>query len=455
VQAGDVVKKDQPTATLESPELRNELEREQASLAGLEVAVQRQGIDTRKQLAANQQASDLANVAIQAAERELRRAEDSWKQKVISERDFEKARDDAASARVNHKHALETAGLQKESLEFELRARRLERDRQRLVVEELQRRVGDLNVKSPVNGIVGTLAVAERASVAQNAPLITVVDLTAFEIEIQVPESYADDLGLGMEAEVTSGNRKYPAKVSAVSPEVRSGQVTGRLRFSGETPQGLRQNQRLSTRIVLESREDVLKVQRGAFLDSGGGRVAYVVQDDLTERRTIRTGAASVSEVEILEGPSELHRPRRLALAAHPAHHRLRHRLELARQLGLAVRRERQPAAHDLAHLAQLPGGGVAGGAQRQVVLDPHLIVHGQLAVVQRLQQVDHRRAHHRVPHGRPPSRRAARAFTSARAVSSADSLTSCCLTSVSLRSSVRRASASRTSISARLRREA
>ena len=54
--------------------------------------------------------------------------------KLISERDFEKARDDAAAARVNHKHAIETAGLQKESLEFELRARRLERDRQRLVV---------------------------------------------------------------------------------------------------------------------------------------------------------------------------------------------------------------------------------------------------------------------------------------------------------------------------------
>ena len=302
VQAGDVVKKGQPVATLESPELRNELEREQASLAGLEVAVQRQGIETRRELAANQQARDLANVAIQAAERELRRAEDSWGKKLISERDFEKARDDAAAARVNHTHAQETAGLQKESLEFELRARRLERDRQRLVVEELQRRVGDLNLKSPVDGIVGTLAVAERASVAQNAPLLTVVDLTAFEIEFQVPESYADDLGLGMEAEVTYATRKYAAKVSAVSPEVRQSQVTGRLRFAGEMPQGLRQNQRLSTRIVLESREDVLKVQRGAFLDTGGGRVAYVVQDDIAVRRPIRTGATSVAEVEILEG---------------------------------------------------------------------------------------------------------------------------------------------------------
>jgi HlyD family secretion protein len=302
VQAGDVVKKDQPLATLESPELRNELQREQASLDGLEVAVQRQGIDTRRQLAANQQAIDLANVDIQAAEREMRRGEDSWGKHLISERDYEKSRDDAAAARVNHKHAIETAQLQKESLQFELRARRLERDRQRLVVEDLQRRVGELSLKSPVNGIVGTLAVAERASVAQNAPLITVVDLTAFEIEFQVPESYADDLGLGMEAEVTSGTKKYAAKVSAVSPEVRSGQVTGRLRFSGEVPQGLRQNQRLSTRIVLEQRDDVLKVQRGAFLDTGGGRVAYVVQGDVATKRAIRTGAVSMSEVEILEG---------------------------------------------------------------------------------------------------------------------------------------------------------
>lgn len=302
VQAGDVVKKDQPIATLESPELRNELAREEASLASLEVAVQRQGIDTRRELAANQQAADLANVAIQAAERELRRGEDSWGKHLISERDYEKARDDAAAARVNHKHAIETAGLQKEGLEFELRARRLDRDRQRLVVQELQRRVGDLSMKSPVNGIIGTLAVAERTSVAQNAPLLTVVDLTAFEIEFQVPESYADDLGLGMEAEVISGAKKYAAKVSAVSPEVRASQVTGRLRFSGEVPQGLRQNQRMSTRIVLDSREDVLKVQRGAFLDSGGGRVAYVVQDDVAVRRPIRTGATSVTEVEILEG---------------------------------------------------------------------------------------------------------------------------------------------------------
>ena len=302
VQAGDTVTKGQPIATVESPELRNELAREEASFAGLELAVQRQSIDTRRQILTNQQAIDLANVSIQAAEREQRRAEDSWGKRLISERDYEKARDDAAAAAVNHKHSIETANLQKESLEFELRARRLERDRQRLVVQDLQRRVGDLEVKSPVNGVVGTLAVAERSSVPLSAALLSVVDLSGFEVEVQVPESYADDLGLGMEAEVTYAAKKYEAKLVSVSPEVRQGQVTGRLRFSGEVPQGLRQNQRLSSRIVLEARDDVLKVTRGSFLDSGGGRIAFVVHGDIATRVPIKTGATSVSEVEITEG---------------------------------------------------------------------------------------------------------------------------------------------------------
>lgn len=304
VHAGDTVSKQQVIAQVDSPELRNELEREQSTLASLEVAVERQSIDTRQQLLGNQQTIDLANVSIQAAQREQRRAEDSWAKRLISERDYEKARDDAAAAAVNHKHAVETAGLQKESLEFELRARRLERDRQRLVVKDLQRRVSDLEIKSPVNGIVGTLAVNERGTVPLNAPVITVVDLTAFEIEFQVPESYADDLILGMDAEVTYAARKYAAKVSAVSPEVKQSQVTGRLRFSGDVPQGLRQNQRMSSRIVLEARDDVLKVARGPFLDSGGGRIAYVIHDDIATRTSIQTGATSVSEVEIIQGLS-------------------------------------------------------------------------------------------------------------------------------------------------------
>ena len=48
---------------------------------------------------------------------------------------------------------------------------------------------------------------------------------------------------------------------------------------------------------------DVLKLQRGSFTDSGGGRSAFVLTDaGLAERRQISLGARSVAEVQILSG---------------------------------------------------------------------------------------------------------------------------------------------------------
>lgn len=302
--AGDAVRKGDLLATVESPGLRNEFEREQATLESLRVDLKRQEIDVGRKVLQGQQTSDMAGVAIRAAEREFARAEQAWEQKVISERDFQRARDELDEAKLTHKHAVATAGLEKESLEFELQTRRLQRDRQQLLVEDLDRRVGELAVKSPVDGIIGNLAVTQKAAVQQDAPLLTVVDLSALEIEFRVAETYAGTIGVGMASEVSFGGKTYPGEVSAISPEVRQGEVTGRVRLR-EVPAGLRQNQRVSVRILMDRRDDVLKVERGGFYEAGGGATAYVVRDGVAEQRPITTGAVSVREVEITGGLAE------------------------------------------------------------------------------------------------------------------------------------------------------
>jgi HlyD family secretion protein len=132
---------------------------------------------------------------------------------------------------------------------------------------------------------------------------MAVVDLTRFEIDAQVPESYADDLEVGMQTEITVGGSKYHGELVAVSPEIVNNQVNGRIRFSGDGPRNLRQNQRLTTRILLAEYSDVLLVQRGQFLDSGAGRVTYVLNaDGLAERRAIEIGARSLGAVQIVAG---------------------------------------------------------------------------------------------------------------------------------------------------------
>ena len=142
---------------------------------------------------------------------------------------------------------------------------------------------------------------------------MSVVDLTEFELDVDIPESYADDLAIGMLAEVNLNGQTHQAILVTISPEIENNQVKGRVRFAKadangnplSPPSGLRQNQRLTTRILMESKLNVLMVERGQFLQSANGTVAYVIQDGLAIRTAIKTGARSLSVVEVLEGLSE------------------------------------------------------------------------------------------------------------------------------------------------------
>ncbi|HTW38402.1 MAG TPA: efflux RND transporter periplasmic adaptor subunit [Steroidobacteraceae bacterium] len=300
VRAGDAVRKGQALATLDSPSLVNEFAQERATLDSLDVGLERQGIEVRRQELQNKEETDLAGVQIHAARREFKRAASAWGMHVIPERDYARASDDVDSAQLTYDHAVANAKLADESLQFELRTKRLERDRQRLLVENLARKVKDLTIRSPVDGIVGALAVNQRSAVTENAALLSVVDLSALEIEFRVPETYASGLRPGLASQITYGGSTYAGAVSAVSPEVEESEVKGRVRFAGQVPADLRENERVNVRIILDSRRDVLKVERGGFVDAGG--IAYLLEGDRAIRHKVKLGAMSVSEVEILSG---------------------------------------------------------------------------------------------------------------------------------------------------------
>jgi len=306
VQPGDEVTLNQVLAVVDSPELRSLFLQEQSTLDRLQAELEREKIQARKAQFKSRQVIDLAEVKLTAAEREMRRAEVSIQTNAISEIDYERARDELARARVEHAHAVQDAQLEGESLSFEAQTRELAVDRQNLVVEALRRRVDDLAIRSPVNGIVGNVAVTQKALVDENAPLITVVDLSAFEIEVRIPEAYADDLGIGMGAQVQHNLAAYRGELVSLSAEVVNSEVTGRIRFADDPPPGLRQNQRVTVLVMMDELRDVLKLQRGSFTDAGGGRIAFVLGDNgLAVKRPITLGVRSVAEVQIVSGLNE------------------------------------------------------------------------------------------------------------------------------------------------------
>jgi HlyD family secretion protein len=302
IRAGDAVAKDQVLATIASPELDAELRRERSTLAELDALLGKARIGAGKAKLDAQREADEAEIAFTAATRELQAAERGWKMGAIPEVEFLRAQDAVKTARVRDANAKAAAKLAGQSAGFDLTTVEKQRERQAVVVADVERRVAELSVRAPVPGVIGTLAIADRAVVPINAPLMTVVDLSRLEVELEVPETYADDLGLGMTAEVAIGTGKATGKLSAISPEVVANNVLARVRFDGAQPEGLRQSQRVSARILIEERPGVLMLARGPWLEAHAGRAVYVVEDDLAVRRDVRVGASSVGAVEILEG---------------------------------------------------------------------------------------------------------------------------------------------------------
>ena len=303
VVAGDVVKQDQPLAEIDSPELRSLLAQEQATLASFEAEASRAGLDAQISRSQARKALDQAEIDQTAAQRDLERNERAYAGGAVAQVDVARAQDNLKKAELGLAQARREYALQGQGAGLDTRNKRLLADRQRAVVTEVQRQVDALTLRAPFDGQVGQVQVAQRSNVADDAPILTVVDLTRFEVEIRVPESFARDLAIGMPAQLASGSgQPFPGEVSAVSPEVVNGEVTARLRFSDKQPPGLRQNQRLSARITLDTRENVLQVERGPFVDQGGGHVAYVMDGSTAIRRAVRTGISSLNAVEILEG---------------------------------------------------------------------------------------------------------------------------------------------------------
>ena len=303
VVAGDAVKQGQVLAVIDSPELRSKLVQEESTLASLEAEANRTVLDAELARSTARKLLDQAQIDRTAAQRDLERYQRGFDGGAVPQVDLARAGDDLKKAELGLLSAQKDYGLQGRGASIDARNKRLLADRQRSVALELQRQVDALTLRAPFDGQVGQVQIQQGTNVIANAPILGVVDLSVFELEIKVPESFARDLGIGMPAQVASNSITYAAEVSAVSPEVVNGEVNARLRFAdGKQPPSLRQNQRLSARIVLDTRRNVLMVERGPFVEQNGGRFVYVVDGSTAVRRPIQTGVSSLGTVEVVSG---------------------------------------------------------------------------------------------------------------------------------------------------------
>ncbi|WP_170940735.1 HlyD family efflux transporter periplasmic adaptor subunit [Pseudoalteromonas sp. NBT06-2] len=302
VSPGDKVTKGYMVAQIHSPELENSYEQSQARLSQYKTQLARQKIQAKRSVLEAEKQADTALVKLAAAKREMKRSDEAESKSLISDIDYQKAKDHLQNAQLEYKHAIKESELALESLEFEVQSSVHEVNTQALKVKNIKRQVEALNITSPVTGMIGTRFIEQKSAVNKYQAIMNVIELENFELTIAIPESYADDLALGMKTEILYDGENIRGELIRIAPEVVNNKVEGRIRFTQNLPKNLRQNQRLTTRILFEEINDVHYLPRGAFIDGNGGMTAYLIKNEIAYKTKIKIGAKSLTKVEIISG---------------------------------------------------------------------------------------------------------------------------------------------------------
>ena len=171
-------------------------------------------------------------------------------------------------------------------------------------IQLVRQRVENLNVKSPIDGQLGSLDVILGQSIPEGTKIGQVNDLSDYKIEARIDEHYIDRVQSGLNATFERQGANFSTVVEKVYPEVTEGQFKADFYFEGERPDNIRIGQTYYLNLQLGQPTQSVYIPRGAFYQSTGGTWIYVLSEDGTRayRRDIRIGRQNPQYYEVLEG---------------------------------------------------------------------------------------------------------------------------------------------------------
>ena len=167
--------------------------------------------------------------------------------------------------------------------------------------------VDGLKVRAGSGGVLQQVLVTEGQQVTPGTNIARVADPASLKAVLRVAETQISGVRIGQPVIVDTRNGLIQGTVARIDPAAREGTFEIDATLIGPLPQSARPDLSVDGTIELERLKDVLKVGRPAFGQAQQTIGMFVLSPDGTEaeRRTVKLGRNSVSQIEILEGLKE------------------------------------------------------------------------------------------------------------------------------------------------------
>lgn len=170
-------------------------------------------------------------------------------------------------------------------------------------LQSLRARAGGV-LRSPINGVVQTVAIAPGGVAASGAPILTLGSATGARVRLGLDSSNAARVQPGDLVHLASmnGERQAASRVLAIDP--RADPQTRQAAVFAQMPRGapFAAGEPVKAEIVVATRTGVPVVPRTAVLFEGETPYLFVVIRDVAQRRDLTLGVETPTQVEVRRG---------------------------------------------------------------------------------------------------------------------------------------------------------
>ncbi len=283
VEDGTVMKKGEPIMRLSNTDLELSLVNQETSVYNLLTQMQISQNAARQNTINKLNQMTEVDGDLKEAERLYKLNKHLYEQKAIGQQEFRQS--EIAYNKQREKKELTTEILKQDSSSTrqETNQARLSYDRTQNALGVMRKKVGDLIVRSPVDGQLTSMDAEIGQSKNKGDRLGQIDVLDGFKVRVDIDEHYLSRIYTGLFGQFSFAGKDYKLKIKKVYSQITNNRFQVDMEFVGEAPSGIRRGQTLQIRLAFSDEVQAVQVAKGGFFQQTGGNWIFKVSEDGTK----------------------------------------------------------------------------------------------------------------------------------------------------------------------------
>jgi HlyD family secretion protein len=227
-------------------------------------------------------------------------------QNLIAANEAALAKDKAAEFEVRYRVEQDRLALMTQTIDSQLAVQQSQVDRLRAIAAFEQNVLRSLAVRAGDSGVVSDLTLQPGQWVLAGTVLARVVQPGKLKAVIQIPETQAKDVVIGLRASIDTRNGVIQGHVVRIDPNAINGNVAVDVALDGPLPSGARPDLSVDGTIVIDRLKNVLYTGRPANVAPNSTIMLFAFSADAryAHRVQVTVGRGSVNAIEVVQGLS-------------------------------------------------------------------------------------------------------------------------------------------------------